>query len=220
MSTFDNITYEGACPGFHSYIISGRSQPYPRELKLVKKYMDMFPNKNNTYLDIGGHIGTTALPYAKIFKNIIVYEPNVVSYNHLVNNIKINKCTNIIAKPVGVSNVISKAIVVKHGANSGCYYIKDSTEDTAIDIIRLDDEKIDDSVDFIKIDTEGNELYVLMGAKELIQKYKPLIQVETNKTSNKLFNYDKQEIFKFMTDIGYKVFDDNGNDPLFYYDIV
>lgn len=76
ISKFDNIEYEGACPSFHKSIIAGKSQPYLRELKIIKDYINKNKNKNNLYIDIGGHIGTTALPYSRLFKEVLVYEPN------------------------------------------------------------------------------------------------------------------------------------------------
>ena len=227
-STFDNFTYEGACDGFHSYIIRGKSQPYPRELKLVKKYLSKYPNKNNTYLDIGAHIGTTALPYSRLFKNVIAYEASAENYKHLVNNINFNKSSNIVARNIGVSDTTTQAKVVKYGRNSGTWIMGpvDLKEDDPVNVIKLDDEEINNPVDFIKIDVEGSDLRVLKGAKELIEKHKPLIQVETKTwlederqlfELNKFWSDDKQEIFNFMSNAGYKIFDDNGNDPLFYH---
>jgi len=217
MATFDNFTYYGACDGFKYHIENGISQPYPRELDLVKKYLLENPRKNNIFLDIGGHIGTTSLPYSRLFSSVIVYEPNKTNFNHLIENIEFNKCTNIIAKNVGVFNKKTNGKIIQHGTNSGCFYLKESDEINTIPMIKLDDENINGPVDFIKIDTEGSELYVLEGAKNIIDQYKPLIQVETNHTSKIFFDYDKNKIFDFLFDIGYKIYNDDGNDPMFYY---
>lgn len=217
ISKYDNIEYEGACKSFHQYIIKGLSQPYPRELKIVKKYLENNPEKNNVYIDIGGHIGTTALPYSRLFKNVLVYEPNETNYNFLVKNIKRNNFNNIQAKNCGVSNKNTSADIIKHGKNSGCFYLKDCDENKGIKVVKLDDEKID-KVDFIKIDTEGSELFVLEGAINIIKNNKPLIQVETNKCSDKYFGYNKSKIFDFMKNLNYKILDDDNNDPIFYFE--
>lgn len=217
MSSYDNFTYFGTCADFHYHIVNGLAQPYPRELNLVKKYLLENPNRNNIFLDIGGHIGTTSLPYSRLFSSVYVYEPNKSNFNSLLKNIEFNNCTNIIAKNIGVLNTNTKGKIIKHGKNSGCFYLKESNEKDAITMIKLDDENISGQVDFIKVDTEGSELYVLEGAKNLIIKYKPLIQVETNNSSKKFFNYEKKKIFDFLFEIGYKIYDDDGNDPIFYY---
>jgi len=54
------------------------------------------------------------------------------------------------------------------------------------------------------------------GAIDLINKYKPLIQVETNNCCEQYFGYNKEKIYEFMKQLEYKVFDDDGNNPLFY----
>ena len=216
MSKFDGFTYFGACKSFHYHIINGISQPYKRELLLIKKYLEQNPEKNNTYVDIGGHIGTTALPYSRFFKNVVVYEPNKVNYRNLLKNIQFNKCNNILCKNIGLYNKTIKANILKHGTNSGCFFIKENNNGDT-NLVKLDDEDIPGQIDFIKIDTEGSELFILEGAIKTINKFKPLIQIETNSTSKKLFNYDKSKIFIFMKNLGYKIYDDDDNDPIFIY---
>jgi hypothetical protein len=76
--------------------------------------------------------------------------------------------------------------------------------------------EFDSPVDFLKIDTEGSELYVLEGAYDLLMKHKPLINIETNGHSNRFFGYDKEKIVEFLKSLEYKVWDDDGNNPLYY----
>ena len=110
--------------------------------------------------------------------------------------------------------------IVKHnGGNSGCYYIQECEKsENSIEVVKLDDLNIE-GADFIKVDTEGSELFVLEGALDLISKDKPLIQFETNNCSLDYFGYDKERIFEFMKQQDYKVLSDNGINPFFYYDI-
>ena len=49
MAKYDNITYFGACSDFQNSIINGKSQPYPRELKIIKQFIKTY-NKNNTFI--------------------------------------------------------------------------------------------------------------------------------------------------------------------------
>ena len=75
--------------------------------------------------------------------------------------------------------------------------------------ITLDELNINSKIDFIKIDTEGSELYVLEGVINTINKNKPLIQVETNKLSEINFNYNKLKIYNFLYNLGYVIYDDD-----------
>ena len=217
-ASWDGFTYTLDDPVFIWHINNGRTEPYPRELGLVKSYLERFPERNNTFIDVGAHIGTTALPYSRLFKHVIAYEANSNTYKFLIENIKSNSVNNVTAYNKGVHNKTSNCTVVYHGVNSGCYYIKESEKsDLSVDVVRLDDAEYTSSVDFIKIDTEGSELRVLEGGLETIKQYKPFIQVETNECSSRYFGYGKERIFEFMKSLDYSVFDDDGTNPLFYF---
>ena len=202
---------------FQWHINNGYSEPYPRELAIVKSYLDKFPERNNIFIDVGGHVGTTSLPYSRLFAEVIAFEPNPVSYDLFKKNIEINNITNIQVYNKGIYNKNTDCVITKHGSNSGCYYIKESSNSEGnIPTIRLDDITCDKPVDFIKIDTEGSELFVLQGGYNLISENKPLINVETNGCSEKYFGYNKERIFEFLNSLDYKVLNDDGNNPLFY----
>jgi len=219
IGTYDNLSYFTDDSSFIYHINNGISEPYPRELSIVKKYLKLYPTCNNTCIDVGGHIGTISIPYSRMFNKIISFEPNTKSYNFFVENIKMNNISNIMLYNKGVYNKNTTCKVIQHDlGNSGCFYIKecDKHDINSIEVIKLDDMIDNNSkVDFIKIDTEGSELQVLEGAINLISTYKPLIQVETNQCSGKYFGYNKERIHEFMKQHDYKIFDDDGNNPLF-----
>lgn len=216
-ATWDGFNYLVEDDIFQWHINHGLSEPYPRELNLVKSYLAQFPECNNICIDVGGHIGTTSFPYSRLFKEVIAFEPNPVSYGLFTKNIQLNNITNITVYNKGVYNKTTDCVVNKHGPNSGCYYIKEceKSEETT-PVVKLDDVIYDKHVDFIKIDTEGSELFVLEGGYDLISRNKPLINIETNTCSDRYFGYSKDRIFEFLRSLDYKVFNDDGNNPLFY----
>lgn len=215
-ASYDGLQYTTDDQVFIWHINNGKSEPYPRELDIVKRYLRQFPSRNGTFIDVGGHIGTTSLPYSRLFRNVIAFEPNKKSFDFFNINIQSNKIQNITLYNKGVYHKTTKCVCIPHaGGNSGCYYIKEY-EEGDIDVISIDDLGISDPIDFIKIDTEGSELHVLLGAINTIKKWSPLIQVETNQCSSTYFGYDKSKIYNFMKELGYVAFDDDGNNPLFY----
>ncbi len=59
------------------------------------------------------------------------------------------------------------------------------------------------SVDFMKIDTEGCEWFVLQGAKKLIREQMPSILLEYYEPNTRQFGYDPAEILKLLRSLGY-----------------
>jgi FkbM family methyltransferase len=216
-ATWDGFHYLVEDQVFQWHINHGRSEPYPRELGIVQSYLTEFPHCNHTCIDIGGHVGTTSLPYSRFFQHVIAFEPNPVSFNLFKQNIEINDIRNITLYNEGVYNKSMNCIITNHGSNSGCYYITECEKgEGTIPVIKLDDMTFDSPVDFMKIDTEGSELFVLEGAYELISENKPLINVETNGISDQYFGYNKERIFEYLKALDYKILNDDGNNPLFY----
>ena len=216
-ASWDGFTYSLDDPSFVWHINNGLSEPYPRELGIVQSYIDRYPSCRNTCIDVGGHIGTTSLPYSRLFTHVVAFEPNPASYTFFLENIRLNSIENITVFNKGAYNKEMSCIVRRHGENSGCYYIEECAKhEGSIDVVKLDDIEYKSPVDFIKIDTEGSELFVLEGAVEILSTYKPLIQVETNDSSAEFFDYDKERIMEFMRQNNYAVLDDNGTNPFFF----
>ena len=62
-------------------------------------------------------------------------------------------------------------------------------------------------IDTIKIDVEGYEHKVLMGAKETLKKYKPLMFLEIHQHLLKLYNADIMDVYASLKDCQYKIYD-------------
>jgi len=75
------------------------------------------------------------------------------------------------------------------------------------------DNVIDEPVKLIKIDVEGCEFKVIKGALKLIKKYKPLIIIEANDFALEQMGTSTDEIFSFMSEIGYDVYDLETGEP-------
>jgi FkbM family methyltransferase len=72
---------------------------------------------------------------------------------------------------------------------------------------RLD--SFDLSPSFIKIDVQGNELAVLIGAKETILRSKPIVVVERN-------HHNQEAVHKFLSAINYKLTSRTDSDDLIF----
>lgn len=208
---WDGFRYYTDDKSFIDSIKFGKCEPYDHgensQLNLVKKYLKKYNERNRTMLDIGAHIGSTMLPYSKLFSNVIGFEPNKKNYNFCVKNLEFNKATNCSIENCAIFNRKFTGTTVQHNnCNSGCFYFKENTNniDEIIETKILDDDEKINNVDFIKIDTEGAEYFVILGALEIIKKYKPLIQAEINGLCQKNFNISEETLLKLLKSLNYK----------------
>jgi len=218
---YDNFRFYTDDPIFQDSISKGYTDPFPIHLDIVKRYLRLFPHKKRIYIDIGAHIGTTIIPYSCLFDNVVGYEANPKTYEILLKNIKLNGLNNSTKIfNFGLFNEECRGDILQHGVgNSGCYYFK-KRENGSVLCKKLDIEckrKNIENVDFIKINTEGSELLVLQGARETIIRDKPLIQFKTNSTSMDLFHIENKETIRFLSDLGYLIFDYSDQNNIFMY---
>jgi FkbM family methyltransferase len=68
--------------------------------------------------------------------------------------------------------------------------------------------------DFVKVDTEGNELNVLKGARGLIERCNPALLIEYTSLNTRQFGYEKEEIIEWLRGVGYNNFQNVGIEDL------
>ena len=181
----------------------------------------LFPNKNKCYIDIGSNIGTFAISHAKYFDKVLAYEPQIDNYNLLKKNVIENNIQNIVTNNCAILDREGMFSIKNHnkssGIHPGTYYIDFNSEGN-IQCKKLGNElnKNDvESVDFIKIDTEGSEYIILRSIKNILIKDKPILCIEINSCSNKNYGIKENEIKNFLNNLNYKLYKINGSN--FYY---
>jgi len=158
-------------------------------------------DKRRIALDIGANLGMMSARMVKDFEFVHAFEPVVAEHlkkNVDVDNIKIYD-TAVGDKP----GTVTMRVGMYHSGGSNI--VLDSKRDinqtyTEVDVVTIDQYNFE-NVDFIKIDVEGYEWFVLQGCKDTIDRNKPVILMEVHNA--KVQKY-RNEIFKFMKDRGYK----------------
>jgi len=159
-------------------------------------------NKFKNTLDIGAATGMYASHFAEHSKSVICFEAVPPVYEQL-EKIK-QKHNNVITHNLAVSNEVGLLdfyVDDKRLSNSSFQNLvegqKIQVETTTIDSLKLID------VGFMKIDVEGVELDVLVGANDTIEEYKPTCMVEVYEKFNK---YPVETTFEFFFTRGYRCF--------------
>ena len=159
-------------------------------------------NKFKNTLDIGAATGMYASHFAEHSKSVICFEAVPPVYEQL-KKIK-EKHNNVITHNLAVSNEVGLLdfyVDDKRLSNSSFQNLvegqKIQVETTTIDSLKLVD------VGFIKVDVEGVELDVLVGANDTIEEYKPTCMVEVYAKFNK---YPVETTFEFFFNRDYRCF--------------
>lgn len=130
-------------------------------------------------VDVGAHVGLWTRVLAYHFKSVVAFEPVPL----LVNCWKANcgKILNAELRHVALSDGGSDHIGMEPALeNSGnCrVYRAESTSTLSVAASSLDRQAGLDGLDFLKIDVEGWEEFVVRGGEQLIRSRKPVVVVE------------------------------------------
>jgi FkbM family methyltransferase len=163
--------------------------------------------KIKTAIDIGSHIGGTALYLASKGVNVIAFEPNKENYDLLVENIKRNGLEEKIrAYNLAISDKKGKAILYSNTPNTGSNsLIKPLGTPCEVETIKLD-EFLKEDCDLLKMDCEGSEYEIIMSLNDF-SKIKNIV-------AELHFEYSKQSeiINKLKKYYSVEVVPDNEND--------
>lgn len=157
---------------------------YQNDMKLYQKYI----KPGDRVIDVGTNLGFVATMFASIVGSegrVFCFEPSKYIFSKLKKTIAANNLDSVITPfnvGCGTEKTTVKLNAVSTSSGNSSIINADSTigKTEEIEIVPLDsiDELWSEPINFIKIDTEGFEPEVLLGAKRLITTYKPTIYIE------------------------------------------
>lgn len=173
--------------------------------------------EDSIVLDVGANIGTVALRASSIATrgSVYAFEPGATNYAALQQNIALNKLTNIVVinKALGAVAGQSRLFTVNR-FNAGMNRILPSDDDfkgfEVVGVSTLDDEVLHlglERIDLIKIDVEGYELNVLKGARNVLERFRPMVVVEVIDANLRANGHRAAELIDFLTALGYYFID-------------
>ena len=215
---FYSVVYKQNIYGYNDYILNFvKNNNKIWKQKICELIVDNIEN-NQEFIDIGANIGLTTLGVNKIVMekgknigNIHCFECDTNTIKMLLDNTTHVKCN---VYPFAISNKLQLCLMSENNYNRGCNFIYSTTDNNSISnynypfipptnyyekrlfvpSISLDDIHYQfKNVGVIKIDVEGFEYFVLVGAHNIIMKYKPIIVVE-------IWDTNKDKIISLLQD--------------------
>jgi FkbM family methyltransferase len=154
------------------------------------------------FVDIGANVGNHSI-YACLDLNasrVIAFEPaifqhTIFSFNIIINNLQ----KNIELYKLALSSRVGTGRLLTPVANNcGRAYLNNKSQGEIVDLSKGDLILKDKKISFLKIDVEGNEIDVLTGLSETIDRCHPDIFIEVDNLNIKYF-------FSFIDKFHYKV---------------
>lgn len=167
-----------------------------------------------SFFDIGANVGWYTINLAKNFEKVkfFAFEPIPMTFEKLKANVDLN-LVNVNLHNFGFSNQEQELNFYYYPEGSGNASAANLSELDNVQIVPCFVKKLDDftvekslSVDFIKCDVEGAELFVYQGGIESLKRNKPIIFTEMLRKWSKKFNYHPNTIIDLLFGIGYRCF--------------
>lgn len=166
---------------------------------ILTSVFQVFCKENSQAIDLGANIGLTTIALANVCSKgkVIAFEPLPYTFNLLKKNIQRSNLKNISIHNIGVGNKTKKAMMQTNGNFLASAYVADTYKQQGnISSVSVNIKPLDliflelklDRIDFIKMDLEGYELFALEGAKNILERYKPIVYLEMNHWCLNVFN--------------------------------
>ena len=169
------------------------------------------PTEGRNIVDIGANFGWHTLEFADMVGEGMVYafEPQRIVYYQLCANALLNGYSNITAYNIGMGDhhnflQMENPNYFDSGTiNIGNAHLNAYTQSHNVVEVRTLDSYNFTNLAVLKIDVQGYEPFVLDGAKETINKNKPVIFIEVEEPQLQIYGFTGQDIFKRLDVLGY-----------------
>jgi len=175
--------------------------------------------------DIGANIGWYSLMIASINKSATVYafEPIPSTFKRLADNCLLNKALSVSIHNFGFSSEPGFFPFYLYPEGTGNASTRNLAGRDDAQVINCElrtlhgfcrDLPPDSSIDFIKCDVEGNELYVFQGSSSVLEKHHPILLIELLRKWCAPFGYHPNELLQLMFNLGYSAYAVNSRGEL------
>ena len=174
---------------------------------LEAKIFEQICKDGDVVIEVGANIGAHTLYLSKLVGNgyVFAFEPQRLVFQNLCANLALNSISNVYAYQEAISDENGSILIPEcdftKNNNFGGINIENTKNGTTVNKQKLDNflNKID-RLKLLKIDVEGMEILVIKGAKELIDKFRPIIYVENDRQEH------SKELIELLWSLDYKMY--------------
>lgn len=172
---------------------------------------------DDVIVDVGANFGWYTTLFAQLtpMGRVYAFEPVPETFGRLLETLALNEMSEkVTAVQAAVSDAIGTCSIFTFEKGSGYASLSSLGEKSyrTVEVPKLTlDEYLSDRgvshVDFLKCDTEGSELMVLQGARELLHSPgAPMIFIELNDQTFRAFGYTEDDVWQSLCSHGYDRF--------------
>ena len=183
---------------------------------------DLIVRRRNA-IDVGSNNACNAVHYSDYFQQVYCFEPFPYNQQLWQKTIQSNLISNCVLYPYALGSYQHHAEFLTHPKNQGHNYVyypecmtfkngiwqktKNRARNARVQIeIHTLDQYCFDQIDFIKIDVEGFEMSVLLGAEFTIKQERPVIQLELVSKQCRHYGYHPEDLVNLLRTWGYGMF--------------
>lgn len=167
-------------------------------------------------IDCGAHVGTWSRLMSGLFHRVIAVEPSPDTFEALATNMGTFQCGNVELRQAAVGAVSGFVSIApldpraEAAKNTGARFVKDGG---TIPCQRIDDWQLP-SCGFLKMDIEGAEPLALEGARETLQRCKPIVLFENKGFWRWHFGLERDAPQRILLGAGYRQLEVAGKDDI------
>lgn len=185
--------------------------------QLYEPYLYEFLSENNisiegkNVIDVGANNGQITVEFAHLvgdFGKVYSFEPQRIIFQQLCGNVFINGLDNVHAFNIAIGDEdgitkIEKPDYFQAGpVNFGNVHVGVNENYETVKVHKLDTLQIE-NVAILKIDVQGFEKKVLIGAKETIMKNRPIIYIEIEELQLNLYGDTTESVLEVLQSLEY-----------------
>jgi FkbM family methyltransferase len=174
------------------------------ELRLLRRFLV----DGGDFVDVGAHVGMYAVAAAMCLGErgrVLACEPNPEARGQLVENVALNGCTNVVVSAAAISDRAGEALLHVPRTADPSFSSLGAGRFAEAEPVRVRTTTLDAEVEaaalapaLVKIDVEGGELAVLVGARRTLAA-RPALLVEVGPDS-------AEAVARELSALGYRAF--------------